>query len=101
MGPLATVARSTHHACIGAFNVNPVDVQRMVEAARLVGADAGDLVDQGVSPWDNEPRRPSHADKRKALQKRSCRGEIRTALAGRPTKGDFRAFSQRLLEVAA
>jgi hypothetical protein len=28
-------------------------------------------------------------------------GEIETALAGRPTKGDFRALSQRLLEVAA
>jgi hypothetical protein len=27
------------------------------------------LVDRSASPWDNEPRRPSHADRRKALQR--------------------------------
>ena len=87
------------YACIGAFNVN-LWMYSMVEAWAW-SADAADLVDRSVSPWDNEPRRPSHADKRKALQKEVLQGEIETALAGRPTKGDFRALSQRLLEVAA
>lgn len=87
------------YACIGAFNVN-LWMYRRVEAWAW-SADAGDLVDRSVSPWDNEPRRPSHADKRKALQQEVLQGEIETALAGRPTKRDFHALSQRLLEVAA
>ena len=28
-----------------------------------------ELVDRSASPWDAEPRRPSHADKRKALRR--------------------------------
>ena len=47
-----------------------------------------DLVDRSASPWDSQPRRPSHADKRKALQREVLRGEIEEALAGRPTKED-------------
>jgi hypothetical protein len=31
----------------------------------------GELVDRSRSPWDEEERRPAHADKRKALQ-RDC-----------------------------
>ncbi len=31
------------------------------------------LVDRAASPWDSEPRRPSHQDKRKALQREVCR----------------------------
>jgi hypothetical protein len=41
------------------------------------------LVNRSASPWDNEPRRPSHADKRKALQREVLAGEIMAALAGR------------------
>jgi hypothetical protein len=60
-----------------------------------------ELVDRRASPWDNEPRRPSHADKRKALQREVLRGEIEEALAGRPSKGEIRALAQRLLDLAA
>ncbi len=28
-----------------------------------------ELVDRSARPWDNEPRRPSHADKRNALRR--------------------------------
>jgi hypothetical protein len=60
-----------------------------------------ELVDRGDSPWDAEPRRPSHNDKRKALQREVLRAEIEEALAGRPTKEDFRRLAERLLTLAA
>jgi hypothetical protein len=59
------------------------------------------LVDRSQSPWDEEYRRPSHADKRKALQRRVLRAEIQAALAGRPTKESIRALAERLLQPAA
>jgi hypothetical protein len=58
-----------------------------------------ELVDR--CPWDSEPRRPSHQDKRRALQRQVLRAEIDAALCGRPTKGDYRALAERLLELAA
>jgi hypothetical protein len=60
-----------------------------------------DLVDRSASPWDNQPRRPSHADKRKALQLEVLRGEIEEVLRGRPTKEEIRALAERLLAFAA
>ena len=36
------------------------------------------LVDRGDSPWDNAERRPSHADRRKALRRRILRNELST-----------------------
>jgi hypothetical protein len=59
-----------------------------------------ELVDRSASPWDAEPRRPSHADKRKALQKEVLRSEIEAALAGQPSDGQIRTLVQRLLEMA-
>jgi hypothetical protein len=59
------------------------------------------LVDRSRSPWDNDPRRPSHRDKRKALQREVLREEITEALAGRPDKEKMHALAQRLLELAA
>lgn len=87
------------YACIGAFNVN-LWLYSMVEAWAWSAAEA-DLVNRSASPWDSEPRRPSHADKRKALQREVLQSEIEAALAGRPTKGDFRGLAQRLLAMAA
>jgi DDE superfamily endonuclease len=60
-----------------------------------------ELVDRGGSPWDSEPRRPSHADKRRALQREILGAEIEAALCGRPTKEGMRALAQRLLRLAA
>ena len=40
-----------------------------------------ELVDRSASPGDGEPRRPSHADKRKALRREALRNKIRLALA--------------------
>lgn len=60
-----------------------------------------ELVDRSASPWDSEPRRPSHADKRKALQRVILREEIEEVLAGRPSKEKFRVLAERLLALAA
>jgi hypothetical protein len=36
------------------------------------------LVDRGDSPWDDAHRRPSHADRRKALRRQILRDELST-----------------------
>lgn len=59
------------------------------------------LSDRSASPWDSEPRRPSHNDKRKSLQREVLQGEIEAGLSGRPTKGRIRALAERLLDLAA
>jgi hypothetical protein len=60
-----------------------------------------DLVDRSASPWDREYRRPSHADKRKALQREMLRAEIEALLAGEPTPQEIRDLTARLLQRAA
>ena len=59
-----------------------------------------ELVDRSDSPWDNQPRRPSHADRRKALQREVMRAEIEAVLSGRPTKQEIRDLTERLLSMA-
>jgi hypothetical protein len=81
---------------IGCFNLN-LWMYSLVEAwARS----EEELVDRQDSPWDDQPRRPSHRDKRKALQREVLRAEIAAVLAKQPTKADFRALAERLLEMA-
>jgi Transposase DDE domain len=58
------------------------------------------LVNRSASPWDSEPRRPSHADKRKALQREILQAEIEAVLSGEPNKENFRALADRLLAMA-
>jgi hypothetical protein len=81
----------------GCFNLN-LWMYGVVEAWAWDKADE-ELIDRSASPWDNQPRRPSHNDKRKALQREVLLGEIEAALAGRPTKGEIRALAERLLEL--
>jgi hypothetical protein len=83
----------------GCFNLNLWMVS-LVEAWAWDEAEE-DLVDRSDSPWDHEPRRPSHDDKRKALQRMTLRAEIEEALAGRPTKEGLRELAERLLALAA
>src|SRR5262249_25875224 len=51
-----------------------------------------ELANRSDSPWDSEPRRPSHSDKRKALQREILRSEIEAALSGAPGEGQIRAL---------
>ncbi len=60
-----------------------------------------ELVDRSASPWDNALRRPSHKDRRKALQREVLLREIEEALVGRPTKEEIRELADRLMALAA
>lgn len=60
-----------------------------------------ELVHRARCPWDEPGRRPSHADKRKALQRQILHGVISTALSGRPSKAEIRQLIHRLLDLAA
>ncbi len=60
-----------------------------------------ELVDRSACPWDRAHRRPSHADKRRALQREILRGEIEALLDRDPTAQEIRALTERLLQRAA
>jgi len=87
------------HSNEGCFNLN-LWMYSLVEAWAWAKAEEA-LVDRSASPWDSEPRRPSHADKRKALQREVLQEEIAQALAGRPNKEKIHALAQQLLAMAA
>jgi hypothetical protein len=86
------------HSSEGCFNLN-LWTYSLVEAWAWDKPEE-ELVDRSDSPWDSEPRRPSHADKRKALQREVLRSEIQEALSGGPTEEGFRALAERLLGLA-
>lgn len=87
------------NASVGCFNRNGW-MYRLVEAWAWEQAEE-ELVDRHASPWDEEERRPSHADKRKALQRQVLREEIQATLAGRPTKEKMKNLAERLLQMVA
>jgi hypothetical protein len=87
------------YASIGAFTVNLV-LYSVVEAWAWARAEEA-LVDRSRCPWDSEDRRPSHADKRKALQRLILREEIRAAVGGRVEPEGFPDWAIRLLDLAA
>jgi hypothetical protein len=53
------------------------------------------------SPWDKEPRRPSHADKRRAWRREILGDEIRAALRDAADEREIHATAERLLDLAA
>jgi DDE superfamily endonuclease len=86
-------------ASIGALTVNLL-MYSVVEAWAWARAEE-ELVDRSRSPWDAEGRRPSHADKRKALQREILRAEIQAALGERAESEEFHDLANRLLDWAA
>jgi hypothetical protein len=87
------------HSNEGCFNLN-LWMYSLVEAWAWPKEEE-ELIDRSASPWDSESRRPSHADKRRALQREILHAEIQAVLSARPTKEDFRALAERLLALAA
>jgi hypothetical protein len=87
------------YASIGAFTVKLV-LYSVVEAWAWA-RDEAEWVDRSRSPWDREDRRPSHADKRKALQRVILQQEIHTALGQRAKRQQFQELAMRLLHLAA
>jgi hypothetical protein len=61
----------------------------------------GELVDRTASPWDSEWRRPSHADRRKALLRETLQAEIQAAASGPDQTAQLKALAERLLLLAA
>lgn len=60
-----------------------------------------ELVDRSRSPWDNEPRRPSHADRRKALLRHCLREQFQQAQAAPDPLTKLPELIERLLLLAA
>jgi hypothetical protein len=56
---------------------------------------------RSASPWDDESRRPSHADKRRAWRRELLGNEIRAVLRPGLTEPEIRAAEERLLNLAA
>ena len=87
------------HSNVGCFNLN-LWLYSLVEAWAWDKSEE-ELVDRTACPWDCAQRRPSHQDKRKALQREVLQGEIQKVLCGQPTPQRIRQLAQRLLELAA
>jgi hypothetical protein len=68
-------------ANVGAYHLN-LWLATLVEAWAW-GQRKGRLVDRSASPWDDAARRPSHADRRRALQRHGLRAEYQAATGGR------------------
>jgi hypothetical protein len=60
-----------------------------------------ELVDRSASPWDRQPRRPSHADKRRAWRRAELDQEIHAVLRPGVTEAEIGRVVQRLLDLAA
>ena len=81
------------HVCLWTFT--------MTEAWAWNRAEKGLVNHRTASPWDNEPRRPSHADKRWARRRELLGDEIRAALRAGVTEQEMHAAAERLLNLAA
>ncbi len=58
------------------------------------------LCDRSASPWDDANRRPSHADRRKALRRTMLRAEYSAIVRRCPLPRSIRALAQRLVRLA-
>lgn len=87
------------HANIGAWHLN-LWAYTLVELWAWEQPES-QLVDRSASPWDDEPRRPSHLDRRKALLAQTLRAEFQAAQVGRGQTQKMRDLVERLLLLAA
>jgi hypothetical protein len=81
------------HMCLWTFT--------MTEAWAWNRAEKGLIEHRSASPWDDETRRPSHADKRRAWRRELLGNEIRAALRAGATEPELHAAAERLLNLAA
>jgi hypothetical protein len=59
------------------------------------------ISDRSDAPWDDPERRPSHADRRKALQRHGLDEEFRRVTAGQPLTQKIQEFVARVIHRAA
>jgi len=81
------------HLCLWTFT--------MTEAWAWDRAEDEMVGHRSASPWDDEPRRPSHADKRRAWRREILGEEIRAVLRPGVTERQIWAAAERLLNLAA
>jgi hypothetical protein len=86
------------HANIGAWHLN-LWAYTLVELWAWEMPEE-ELVDRSRSPWDDGPRRPSHADRRKALLRQALQNEFREVQDGPDAKQKLRDFAERLMLLA-
>jgi hypothetical protein len=87
-------------ASVGAFHVC-LWTFTMTEAWAW-NRDADELVaHRNASPWDSKPRRPSHADKRRAWQRELLAKDIETVLQAGTDDAKIHDLAERLLALAA
>jgi hypothetical protein len=60
-----------------------------------------EIRDRQASPWDDAQRRPSHADRRKALRRQTLQNEYLSLSGSHRRSSKIRALYQRLLQLAA
>ena len=85
-------------ANVGAWNLN-LWAYTLVELWAWDQPEA-ELVDRSRSPWDSEPRRPSHADRRKALLRHCLREQFQQAQAGPNVLTKLPEFVESLMLLA-
>jgi len=81
------------HLCLWAFT--------LTEAWAWGRPETGLTEHRVASPWDVEPRRPSHADKRRAWRRELLGQEIHAVLRPGTTEREIAAAAERLLNLAA
>jgi hypothetical protein len=64
-------------------------------------ADPSSLVDRSDRPWDNPARRPSHADRRRAISREMLRKTYLAALPDEPEPRQFRNAIESLIAMCA
>src|SRR5208337_2338509 len=62
---------------------------------------AEEIRDRDDSPWDDPERRPSHADRRKALRRQTLLGEYSSLSVAHRRSSKIRSLYHRLLQLAA
>jgi DDE superfamily endonuclease len=84
---------------VAAFNLN-LWVQTLVECWAWHKR-AEEICDRSDSPWDDKERRPSHADRRKALRRQTLHNEYLSLSATHRLSSQIRALYEHLLKLAA
>ena len=83
---------------IAAFNLN-LWVQTLVECWAW-SKPADEIRDRSDSPWDDPTRRPSHADRRKALRRRILQHEYSSLSTAHRRSSTIRNLYEQLLSLA-
>ncbi len=86
-------------ANVGTFNLN-LWMYTLVELWAWDKPHA-EICDRSASPWDNPKRRPSHADRRKALRRQMIRNEFSTITTVWNLPRKFHQLIEQLLNLAA